>query len=309
MKRFYIVLFSVLVLSVLLLGFSFSKESGSNELYFLNEETNKDYRVVYSNGNILNTVNNSSTMISFINLKNDTTDVVVTLKEKGKLIYKNVFYRVNNGPEHVLADTIINLGTLNPYGEDGDHRVFNLQVYTKDDTEYNFEILINGQVRSNSNGIGNAIKLSNSVYTDSKNNVRYYGVEVNNYILYKDTKYRIIGIIDGKVKIISDILGLGVYDTTKGEYATLEDYLGSYNNVNVNINNVLEYKSWINDRGFWLNDSVNNQAYFGSITNGLGLYNKNVDFYLRYVYYLDVNSLVKSGDGSINSPYEVAYGS
>ena len=58
-----------------------------------------------------------------------------------------------------------------------------------------------------------------------------------------------------------------------------------------------------------MNDSVNNQAYFGSITNGLGLYNKNVDFYLRYVYYLDVNSLVKSGDGSINSPYEVAYDS
>ena len=309
MKRFYVVLFSVLSISVVLLGFSFSKESGSNELSFLNEIESNDYRVVFSNGDVLNTVNNSSTELSLTNRKNEISDIYITLKEKDNNTYKNVFYKIDDGPEHVLVEETIKLGTLNGYGVDGDHQIFKIQVYTKDNSEYNFSIKVNSTDEENDHTISNMIKNSNSVYTDNKGNIRYYGNDVNNYILYNGEVHRIIGIVDGKLKIISEIHALGVYDTSKGEYATLEDYLGTYNNSNVNINNILDYKSWINDRGFWLNDTADNQAYYASGTNGVGLYNKNVDFYLRYIYYLDSDSLVVAGDGSINHPYEVSYGS
>lgn len=310
MKRFYVVLFSVLCLSVVLLGFSFAKESGTIDTSFLHEEKASEYRIVYSNGNILNTVNNKSTLISFTNKKNESTDIYIKLEEKNKLEYKNVFYKINDGTEHLLVDDLIKLGSFDAYGYDGDNQVYKLDVYTKDDAKYNFVIKIaNSEEKKSINNIVNAIKKDNSVYTDKKGNIRYYGESANNYILYNGKVHRIIGVVGDKVKIISEIQGLGVYDTSKGEYATLEDYLCTYNNSEVNTTNVLQYKSWINDRGFWLKDTDGNKAYYGSASNGLGLYNKNVDFYLRYVYYLDGKSLVVSGNGTSSKPYEVSYGS
>ena len=92
MKRFYVVVFSVLCLSVVLLGFSFSKETGTNDLSFLDEKENDDYRVVYSNGDVLNTVNNTSTIISITNRKSELVDIVVTFEEKNDLKYKNSSY-------------------------------------------------------------------------------------------------------------------------------------------------------------------------------------------------------------------------
>lgn len=308
MKRFYVVVFSVLCLSVVLLGFSFSKETGTNDLSFLNEKETDDYRAVYSNGNVLNTVNNTSTVISITNRKSELVDIVVTFEEKNDLKYKNVFYKIGDGPEHVLVEESIKLGSLNAYGRDGDHRNFNIEIYTKDDSEYNFLIKINNKVE-NKNTINNFVKTSSQVYTDLDGDVRYFGENVNNYILYNDETYRIIGIVDGKIKILSEIKDLGVYDTSKGEYASLEDYLLSFNNTDVNENNVLSYKSWMMDKGFGLNDQQENKSYYASAINGVGLYNKNVDFYLRYVEYLDINSSVVSGDGTLNNPYEVTYGS
>lgn len=309
MKRFYVVLFIVLCVSVVLLGFSFSKESGSNnELSFLNEVATGEYRVVFSPSNEINTVKNKSVLVSVVNKSANTSDIYVTLKEIDGKQYKNVFYKVNNGPEHVMVENTIKLGSLEAFKTDGDHNVFNLEVYTKDDTEYNFEVFI-GNKEVVVNTLGNVIKGSNQVYTDKDGNVRYYGTEVNNYILYNGEVHRIIGIVNNKVKIISDIKELGVYDTSKGEYATLEDYFGTYNNVNVNSSNVLEYKSWINSKGFWLLEEDGNKAYFGSASYGVDLYLKNTSYYLRYVQYIDSDALLNFGDGTINSPYEVSYGS
>ena len=56
---------------------------------------------------------------------------------------------------------------------------------------------------------------TNELYTDDHNNIRYYGAEPNNYVYYNCTNvnnqtsstcelWRIMGIIDGKVKIIKD---------------------------------------------------------------------------------------------------------
>ena len=56
-------------------------------------------------------------------------------------------------------------------------------------------------------------------------------------------------------------------------------------------------------------DTVGEQAYYASMSYGVGLSNKKVDYYIRYVYEIPQNSVVVAGDGSLNSPYEVTYGS
>lgn len=274
----------------------------------MNEESTGNYRAVFSPSNLLNTIDNSSILISITNKSDVASDVYVTLKEIDSKSYKNVFYKVNEGPEHLLADNTFKIGSLEAYKTQGDHKVFNLKVYTKDDTEFNFEVFV-GNEEVNVNTLGNAIKASSQVYEDVKGNIRYYGVEADNYIMYNGELHRIIGIVDKQVKIISDIKGLGVYDTSKGQYATLEDYLGTYNNYAVNTTNVLEYKSWINSKGFWLMDEVDNKAYFGSASYGVDLYYKNTSYYLRYVQLVNSEALIVSGNGTISSPYEVSYGS
>ena len=84
---------------------------------------------------------------------------------------------------------------------------------------------------------------------------------------------------------------------------------GSFNNKNVTIETVLQYTSWMSDKGYWLEDVVSNQAYYASKFYGVGLSVKNVSYYIRNVYEIDVNSIIISGDGTLNSPFEVTYGS
>lgn len=43
---------------------------------------------------------------------------------------------------------------------------------------------------------------TNELYTDDHNNIRYYGKSPNNYVSFNNELWRIIGVIDGKIKII-----------------------------------------------------------------------------------------------------------
>ena len=42
------------------------------------------------------------------------------------------------------------------------------------------------------------------LYKDDKGNIRYYGATPNNYVNFNGEKWRIIGVIDGKLKIVKD---------------------------------------------------------------------------------------------------------
>ena len=44
------------------------------------------------------------------------------------------------------------------------------------------------------------------IYTDDKGNIRYYGADPNNYVEFNNELWRIIGIVDGKVKIVRNEL-------------------------------------------------------------------------------------------------------
>lgn len=305
-KRFYVIVFLVLCVSVLLLGFSFAKESGTNNIITLAEEITNDYRIIYSNSNHLKTDGNNTTDISLINKKNESEEYAIVFTELNDVDYKNVYYRLDNGPTTLLENGTINLDVLAPYGSDGDHVLHKLSIYTRDNSSYNFKI---GIKTVEKNIFTNFIKNDSDVYLDNEGNYRYYGAVVNNnYIKYNEEIYRIIGIIDGKIKLISEIKGLGVYDTTLGVYPTLKDYLYSFNNSMVNINNVLQFNTWMADSGYWLLDEVGTDVYYASQKNGVGLTSKLVDYYLRYVVELEGDFILVNGDGSINSPYEVSYG-
>ena len=45
---------------------------------------------------------------------------------------------------------------------------------------------------------------SDELYIDNNENIRYYGANPNNYVTFNNQLWRIIGVIDGKVKIIKD---------------------------------------------------------------------------------------------------------
>lgn len=305
-KRFYIVLFCVFSLSVVLLGLSYSKESGVNNEVYLADNTNDTYRVIFDNDNLIDTGSNNTMTLSIINMKNEEFNYSIKLKELDDLKYKDVYYTINNGEEIKLKDDVIELGTLNSYGSLGDQGTYQILIYSKCNALYNFEVSLNNK---KINTLNYVITLSEQTYIDSDGNNRYYGTSPNNYIKYNGVTYRIIGIVDGKVKVISEDKGLGIYDVTKGTYLTLNDYLKAFNNNDVTIDNVLKYDSWIENRGFWLMDTVGEQAYYASMSYGVGLSNKKVDYYIRYVYEIPQNSVVVAGDGSLNSPYEVTYGS
>ena len=43
---------------------------------------------------------------------------------------------------------------------------------------------------------------TDELYKDDKGNIRYYGKNPNNYVSFNNELWRIIGVIDGKIKII-----------------------------------------------------------------------------------------------------------
>lgn len=304
-KKFYFVIFCVLMISVLLLGFSYSKESGKNDSIALAGVVSDKYRVIFSDGDRIDTAGNSTKDVSIINKSNELMGFKIILTEINNVEYKDVYYKINDGKEQRLINGIIELGELNKYGTNGDHLTYKLFIRSGSSEKYTFKLSVK---ENDKNILSNMIKNSKQVFTDKNGDIRYFGTKVNNYIRYKEQTMRIIGIVSGKVKILSDPVLLGVYDANQN-YPTLNDYLGSFNNKNVTIETVLQYTSWMSDKGYWLEDVVSNQAYYASKFYGVGLSVKNVSYYIRNVYEIDVNSIIISGDGTLNSPFEVTYGS
>ena len=56
---------------------------------------------------------------------------------------------------------------------------------------------------------------SDELYKDDKGNIRYYGKNPNNYIVFNNELWRIIGVINGKIKIIrNSSMGNGVWNSS-----------------------------------------------------------------------------------------------
>ncbi len=102
---------------------------------------------------------------------------------------------------------------------------------------------------------------TNELYKDEHGDIRYYGANPNNYVSFNNELWRIIGVIDGKIKIIrNESIGNMDWDSSGSNNwnnASLKKYLNGdyYNSINGT------YKNMISNETYYLGGpTVNNYA-------------------------------------------------
>ena len=102
------------------------------------------------------------------------------------------------------------------------------------------------------------------IYKDENGDTRYYGKNPNNYISFNDELWRIIGVFDGKIKIVrNESIGDMSWNSNSGNNwnnATLKDYLNVdyYNSINET------YKNMISEETYYLGGPTSDN--FNSLT-------------------------------------------
>ena len=299
MKRFYVVLLSVFIISAVLLGLSYSKDAGQFGVPEIGQIVDDKYRVVYSTSDYL-TPKNLGTDVGIINKTKDELNYVIKLIPE---LGKDITYSINGSEYKLLEDRNIFAGKLSEFGTEGDFALnkikikcignCNVKVEVKtNDKEYLKDVIINDDNVYNDNGV-----------------YRYYGEEVKNYVKFDGTISRIVKYQDNKVFLISDPSTLGAYKVDGSTYLELNDYLSSFNKEMIKEEEILQNKSWLTiDEVYWLESD----GRIISANDSLGIeVGKEKDVhYIRGVKAIDDSNLIISkGDGSLSNPYEVSYGS
>ncbi len=305
-KRVYIIVFSVLCVSIMLLSLSFAKESGPNNVNTLFQHSTDNYRVIYGDGDLINTYDSKVSDISLINKSNAKKVYALNIVSKDNKEYPNILYSLNGSKDSKLGDGVILLGSLEAFGTDGDHATYSLELKSQNKEDANFNISIK---EISTKSLYYLVKYNKQVYLDNYGDYRFYGENVNNYVRYNNILYRIVGVIDGKIKLVSDNATYEAYDASKGDILTVVDYLYSFNNKNVKVNNVTQYNSWLTTTSYYVKNHVSGKVYTISPYVGFNEINDNTIAYSRNVIYLDGDLNISLGNGSLNNPYEVPYGS
>lgn len=139
-NKFYIVLICILTCSVLLLGLSYSKQSSDGVDNGLIESNNDTYRAIYSAEEELNTLKNNVVRINLINKKDNATNYALVLEEVDNDVYSDVFYSLDGENYYLLTDNMINLGTLNAYGNDGDTKQYDIALKSSENYTFKYSI-------------------------------------------------------------------------------------------------------------------------------------------------------------------------
>ena len=133
MKRFYIILFSVLCLSVILLGLSYSQESTDNTIG-LNEEVATDLRVIYSaNPHNIEVMDSITRDISITNRLTSSNSYFIYINTTNP---QDITYSLDNKEEIPLTKKLIYIGNLNSFGQANDQVTHQLQIYNKSNNQY-----------------------------------------------------------------------------------------------------------------------------------------------------------------------------
>ena len=83
------------------------------------------------------------------------------------------------------------------------------------------------------------------LYKDEHEDIRYYGANPNNYVSFNNELWRIIGVIDGKIKIIrNESIGNMPWDTSNSnnwDITSLKSYLNEdyYNGIDITYRNMI----------------------------------------------------------------------
>ena len=91
---------------------------------------------------------------------------------------------------------------------------------------------------------------TNELYTDEHGDIRYYGASPNNYVSFNNELWRIIEVIDGKIKIIKNE-NIGKYawasnGSNNWNNASLKSYLNEdyYNSINSTYKNMISEETY-----------------------------------------------------------------
>ena len=298
-KKFYFIMIFIFALSALLLGLSYSKDSGKDMELKIKENVDEYFRVVYSTEQTLSS-NNDSIDFGITNISDKNVDYVIRLHKKTN---KNVYYTLDGEEEKTLNNDKIFTSSLSKKGTDGDYEMHTISV----SGDEGFKVRVDVVLLDNS--LGTVIKDSSQVFVDDDNDYRFFGGDVLNYIKSDKDVYRIVGLIDGKIKIVSECDRSAIYDANS-EFLTEEDYLLSFDDHKVDVNNLSKYKSWLNnDYRYWLESDDDDLKKVVDADVGVIKDPGSKRHYRRYVKYIPADAVVTSGVGSLSDPYEVSYGS
>lgn len=288
--------------SVLLLGMSYSKESDNDSNLELNEYFDNNLRVVMSSEYKDITVSDYLTLdVSVIN--RGDYDLTYNMNIIGQDL-DELYYQIDDGEMFKVESSLLYSDELSAYGTANDHNVHKLTIYN----ESNVDKTITINIKENKDLLVDIIKNDSDVYLDMEDNYRYYGAMVNNYIKYDNYTYRIIGVINNRVKIISESKIANIHDIDNENYLSIYDYLKSFKNDVVTIDNVSNYDTWLNDiDSYWLFDTDGDYNAYYVNNKKISSISKDTKIKIRTIEDLYIDYKVVLGDGSKNSPYEVVY--
>ena len=112
------------------------------------------------------------------------------------------------------------------------------------------------------------------LYKDEHGDIRYYGANPNNYVSFNNELWRIIGVIDGKIKIIrNESIGDMQWNSTLNNNwnnASLKSYLNGdyYNSIDVT------YKNMISEETYYLGGATDGNH---QVLTASGYYNAERD--------------------------------
>ena len=281
-KRLKLLLFLILLVTVVL----FMKIFYEYYVYSKNSEL-EETKVVLNNDESVEIINYSD-VLKLDNGKLDSNNNKISLSaEYSNSANYNVYVKVNNNVSNLALNVIDNNGVSNRLdlsNKAGLYLVKSDCAINNSKDEWTFEVSgdttnvdIDVILREDKVKISDYIKeLSNNnlYYLDSDNTYRYVGSNPNNYISINNELYRIIGVFNGKLKVIksdyatSDMLGLdGAYFNTYQIGDTY--YKGSiYDNVSTYYwNNESRVNNWEESNLNKINLNVNFKNYLGNSIN------------------------------------------
>lgn len=301
-KRFYISIFIILSLTVVVLSATYSKNSGTSEYTSISKEVD-NMKVTFENGellsidkvNKLNVEELKGSNISIVNKNKTSTNALIDINYNGDA---EVYYSIDGAPIKLIDENAKEVVNLKPFGEVGDQILINVKVFSKKDINDRVAIRVSS---IQEDGLKYTMVNSNQVYKDGEGNYIYYG-KPNNYIKYNDGVYRIIGLINNKFKLVRFNESLEEYNENNN-YITIRDFLRTFNNREVDESNMDLFYTWLKEyNNYWFSDG----DVFIDNTINIEKLGKHIS---NEVLELGDYVLLSNGDGTINNPYEVKYGS
>ncbi|MBQ4031263.1 MAG: hypothetical protein II625_05875 [Bacilli bacterium] len=298
-KKYYLLLIFVFALSALLLGFSYSKDSGDDVDLKLIQDYSDYFRVVYSTDRVLNK-DNKKIDFGITNISDSNQDYVIKLINNTK---DNVYYLLDGESERKLEKEIIFTSSLTKNGDDGDYVMHTLEITSENDFNVTLEInILDTSLKA-------YLEEAGDVFIDNNGNYRFFGEHVNNYINIDNEVYRMVGLINGKIRVIGEASSIARY-VTNNDYLSVEDYILSYDKHDLSEDNLYGNSSWLNiDYRYWLESDDQEIAKMVDADVGVRTDSKSKLHYQRIIKEFDGDVKVVKGNGTIANPYEVSYGS